>query len=87
MATIKNYVTDSSLDAADKWVGTDGKIGAENGKTKNFTLGDVKDYMEDNITSLNIISKNAANDAAAALLNVPVGGLYHTAGVLKIRLT
>lgn len=29
---------------------------------------------------------NYANDAAAAVGNIPVGGLYHTSGTLKIRL-
>lgn len=28
-----------------------------------------------------------ANDAAAAAAGVPVGGLYHTTGTVKIRLT
>jgi len=32
-------------------------------------------------------SFNYANDAAAALGNVPKGGIYHTSGSLKIRLT
>ena len=32
-------------------------------------------------------SFNYANDAAAALGNVPLGGVYHTSGSLKIRLT
>ena len=27
-----------------------------------------------------------ANDAAAAIAGVPIGGLYHTAGAVKVRL-
>lgn len=30
---------------------------------------------------------SAANDAAAAIAGVPVGGLYHTSGAVKVRLT
>ena len=29
---------------------------------------------------------NYANDAAAAAAGVPVGGMYHTAGAVKVRL-
>ena len=32
------------------------------------------------------ITGSCANDAAAASANVPVGGLYHTAGAIKVRL-
>jgi len=39
------------------------------------------------ITSTNIKSLNYVNDSAAAAGGVPVGGIYNTAGVLKIRLT
>jgi len=30
---------------------------------------------------------SAADDAAAATAGVPIGGLYHTAGAVKVRLT
>lgn len=30
---------------------------------------------------------NAANDAAAATASVPIGGIYHNAGELRVRLT
>ena len=33
------------------------------------------------------ISGSFANDGAAASAGVPVGGLYHTAGTAKVRLT
>jgi hypothetical protein len=32
-------------------------------------------------------SCNFANDAAAATGGIPLGGLYHTAGTIKIRLS
>jgi len=34
-----------------------------------------------------VLITSYANDAAAAAAGVPVGGLYHTAGTVKIRLT
>ena len=33
------------------------------------------------------VLKSAANDAAAATAGVPVGGLYHNAGAVRVRLT
>ena len=33
------------------------------------------------------VSNNFTDDAAAATGGVPIGGLYHTSGVVKIRLT
>lgn len=33
------------------------------------------------------VARNYANDAAAATGGIPVGGLYHTAGAIKIRLS
>lgn len=32
-------------------------------------------------------SRNYANDAAAATGGVPIGGLYHNAGAVRVRLT
>ena len=34
-----------------------------------------------------VLITSYANDAAAAAAGVPVGGLYHTSGTVKIRLT
>lgn len=34
-----------------------------------------------------VLITSYANDTAAATAGVPVGGLYHTAGTVKIRLT
>jgi hypothetical protein len=85
MARVSNYNTDGTLNADDKWIGTDGAEGAENGKTKNYTVQSVLNYVEANLNQLTLTS--AANDSAAALAGVPVGGLYHTSGTVKIRLT
>lgn len=38
------------------------------------------------ITSGVVPTTSYANDAAAAAAGIPVGGLYHTAGAVKIRL-
>ena len=35
----------------------------------------------------NTITGSLANDAAAAAVGVPVGGLYHTSGAVKVRLS
>ena len=44
MARVSNYNTDGTLNADDKWIGTDGAEGAENGKTKNYTVEAVANY-------------------------------------------
>jgi hypothetical protein len=38
-------------------------------------------------TSFGYVTGSFANDGAAASAGVPVGGLYHTAGAVKVRLT
>ena len=38
------------------------------------------------IIPFNSITGSCTNDAAAASAGVPVGGLYHTAGAIKVRL-
>lgn len=50
--------------------------------TVNGNMADV----EGNINMVDV-ANNFANDAAAAVGNIQVGQLYHTAGVVKIRLT
>ena len=85
MARVSNYATDSTLNAEDKWIGTDGAAGAENGKTKNYTVLDMLNYVEANLNQL--VLTNAEDDAAVATAGVPVNGLYHTDGTVKIRLT
>ncbi len=39
-----------------------------------------------NIVSQTVLSANYVNDAAAAVGGIPVGGLYHTNGAVKIRM-
>jgi hypothetical protein len=38
-------------------------------------------------TSFGYVTGSFANDGAAASAGVPVGGLYHTTGTVKVRLT
>lgn len=45
MAKITTYVDDTNIIDADKLVGTDGNVGSQYGKTKNFTVGGLKQYI------------------------------------------
>lgn len=45
MARIKEYGLDTTIDPADKVIGTDGTIGADLNKTKNFTVAALKSYI------------------------------------------
>jgi hypothetical protein len=47
----------------------------------------ILDLLNDNLQSDVVLSHGYADDAAAALGGVPVGGFYHNAGALRIRLT
>lgn len=42
---IQNYTIDAQLNDSDMIIGTDGAIGTDFKRTKNFTLGDLKNYM------------------------------------------
>ena len=53
MARIKIYQVDTTLNPEDKWIGTDGAVGSENGKTKNFTVQSISDYVLQNINDQN----------------------------------
>ena len=50
----------------------------------NTALSKIDSTIGDPIVS---ISANYADDSAAATGGIPVGGLYHTSGTVKIRLT
>lgn len=45
MARIQTYNIDSLIEGSDKLVGTDGTVGPDLNKTKNFTIGDLTTYM------------------------------------------
>ena len=60
-------------------VGTGPGVGAEQ---DSFTV-----LKDGNVLMEQIVNKNYSSDTAAAAGGVPVGGIYHNAGDLKIRLT
>jgi hypothetical protein len=60
-------------------VGTGPGVGAEQ---DSFTV-----LKDGNVLMEQIVNKNFVDDAAAATGGVPVGGIYHNSGDLKIRLT
>ena len=49
----------------------------------NTTIGAVSSSLSGRLT----ITGSCINDAAAAVVGVPIGGLYHTTGTVKVRLT
>jgi hypothetical protein len=48
MAVINTYASDSVIDANDKLIGSDGAIGADNGKTKNYTVSSLAQWVGTN---------------------------------------
>jgi hypothetical protein len=62
----------------------------KNANTKNallITEGDEVQNYHPMIMLPNLVDQEYADDNAAANAAIPIGGLYHTAGVVKIRLT
>jgi len=49
----------------------------------NTTIGAVSSSLSARLT----ITGSCVNDAAAAVVGVAIGGLYHTTGTVKVRLT
>ena len=45
MATINSYENDSVINAADKVIGSDGAVGVDQGKTKNFSVSSLKNFI------------------------------------------
>ncbi len=45
MARIVTYATDPTIHDEDKVIGTDGVEGSNNGKTKNYTIANLKEYF------------------------------------------
>lgn len=63
-------------------IGTSGRTGANSYTTYVETLEAFTHVVLNNYASLNF-----ASDSAAATGGVPLGGLYHTSGALKVRIT
>lgn len=89
MANIGTYSNDSTIDPADKLIGSDGTSGADAGKTKNYTVSSLSTHISANLSSPVKISglSEAADDTAAASAGIAVNGLYRTGSVLKIRVS
>ena len=60
-------------------VGTGAGVGAE---ADSFTV-----LKDGNVLMEQVVNKNYSSDSAAASGGVPIGGIYHNSGDLKIRLT
>lgn len=58
-------------------------------KATTLALTSVSQSIETrlNNTAFNYVTGSFANDGAAASAGVPIGGLYHTTGTVKVRLT
>lgn len=87
MAKIDTYGLDSSIDPSDKVIGTDGAVGVDQGKTKNFTISTLTSYFSGQILDEPALTGlvSAASDAEAASLGVPLNGIYENSGQLYIR--
>jgi len=56
-------------------------------RIENNNSQSIIDMLNDNLQSDVVLSHDYADDAAAEIGGVPVGGFYHTSGALKIRTT
>lgn len=52
MARIQTYSLDSTINSEDKVIGSDGAVGSENGVTKNFSVGELKAFINKDATFL-----------------------------------
>ena len=78
MALINSYQETLALSNSDLVV-----VSNSYGVTKQAKVETLIEFASDNIVK---VADNFANDSAAAAGGVAVGGLYHTYGVVKIRL-
>ena len=74
--------TDASVTSLSGSISTD--ISASNAARVSLS-GSIATKMAN--TSFGYVTGSFANDGAAASASVPVGGLYHTNGTVKVRLT
>lgn len=76
MARIQTYDNDVNLTDSDRLVGTDGSPGADLDQTKNFTLGDLKNYIGVGPTSPTPTLDQVLTAGNTSLLNAKIGELY-----------
>lgn len=65
MARIQTYDNDVNLTDSDRLVGTDGSPGADLDQTKNFTLGDLKNYISGTVIDNNDYVRNTTDTFTA----------------------
>jgi hypothetical protein len=88
MANINNYSNDTVINPADKVIGSDGAIGADLGKTKNFSVSSLTTYISSQTLAHPVILTgliDAPSDSEAASNGVPLNGVYENSGQLYIR--
>jgi len=81
MARIQTYDLDVDIDDNDKLVGTDGAVGAELNKTKNFTLLSIKKYVQSPIpykVYTALLTRPSGGNALTSIVNasLTVGVTY-----------
>lgn len=95
MARIQTYNIDPIIDGSDKLVGTDGTIGPDLNKTKNFTVGDILNFVTANlppsplpptptlqqVTTAGPTATNGITITTNANLAVPIKGIVDWEGV------
>lgn len=77
MGLIKNYTNNLVLEASDKLIGSAG----EEGSTKNFTLGDIADFIYSykyNVYTATIKANNSGGAPSATVLDNTVGAIVWT---------
>jgi hypothetical protein len=88
MATINSYENDSVINAADKVIGSDGAVGSDLGKTKNFSVSSLTTHISAQTLAHPVILTgliDASSDSEAASNGVPLNGIYENSGQLYIR--
>ena len=78
MARIQIYPLDTDLDGADKLVGTDGTVGADLNKTKNFTLSDLKHFVRPCKVYTTLLSQSGTTPPTATVLDNTIGTITFT---------
>ena len=79
MANIGTYSNDSTIDPADKLIGTDGTSGADSGKTKNYTISSLTTHIANNLgyTVYTALLTQAGTAApVATILQNTTGGTF-----------
>jgi hypothetical protein len=72
---------------ATTWIATDRLFSIGNGASASSQSMALEILKNGIIVLPAVVSLSFADDTAAAAGGIPVGGLYHTSGAIKIRLT